>query len=174
VTSARTCVGSNGVRVKRGDPEQEVSVWAEKIAEGVRLRAAYQHQQAAGLMTLEELASKLGELDEMRRHAERELAALKNYEERIAEMEADRDALFEYMEAKIPEEPDNLTGEERNRVYRMLRVEVKPTLEGYEITGVFLPKGSDALLSMQHRKTSELTFRALLTRGASEVQPALG
>ncbi len=41
---------------RRGDPEQEAQLWAEKLAECARLRAAYQDQQAAGLMTLEELA----------------------------------------------------------------------------------------------------------------------
>ncbi len=109
------------------------------------MRTAYQDQQAAGLMTLEELASKLAGLDETRRHAEREFALLKNQQERVAELEADRDALLEYVAAAIPEELDNLTGEERNKVYRMLRLEVKPTPEGYEITGVFLQKGTDAL-----------------------------
>ena len=69
----------------------------------------------------------------------------KNYQERIAGLQADRDALFEYLKTEIPERLDNLTGGERNRVYRMLRLEVKPTPDGYEITGVFLQKGTDAL-----------------------------
>jgi site-specific DNA recombinase len=125
---------------RRGDPEQEAQLWAEKLAECARLRGAYQDQQAAGLMTLGELACKLGELDETRTHAERELAALENYQERIAELEANRDALFEYLEREIPERLDNLTGKQRNQVYRMLRLEVKPTPEGYEITGVFCTK----------------------------------
>jgi hypothetical protein len=102
------------------------------------LRSAYQDQQAAGLMTLEELASKLKELDETRRHAERELAGLKNQQERVAELEADRDALLEYVAAAIPEELDNLAGEDRNKVYRMLQVEVTPTPEGsYKVSGAF-------------------------------------
>jgi site-specific DNA recombinase len=135
----------NERKARRGDSEQEAKVWAEKIAECVRLRTAYQDQQAAGLMTLEELAFKLGELDEIRRHAMRELTALKDYQERIDELEADRDALLEYAATIIPEALDNLTGEARNRVYRMLRLEVKPTPEGYEITGAILHKGMDAL-----------------------------
>ena len=98
-------------------------------------------------MTLEELASKLGELDEIRRHAERELAALKNYQEHITELEADRDTLLEYVETVIPERLDNLTGERRNKVYRMLRLEVKPTPNGFEITGAILHKRTDAFSS---------------------------
>jgi hypothetical protein len=47
-----------------------------KIAECARLRSAYQDQQAAGLMTLEELDVNLAKLKETRRIAEAELAAL--------------------------------------------------------------------------------------------------
>jgi site-specific DNA recombinase len=61
---------------RRGDPEHEARAWTEKIAECVHLRTAYQDQQAAGLMTLEELGAKLAGLEETRQHAERELAAL--------------------------------------------------------------------------------------------------
>jgi site-specific DNA recombinase len=46
------------------DPKQEATPWEEKITECSRLRSAYQDQQAAGLMTLEELASKLAKLEE--------------------------------------------------------------------------------------------------------------
>jgi site-specific DNA recombinase len=131
-------------QARHGDPEQVAEVWAERIAECARLRTAYQDQQAAGLMTLEELASKLAGLDETRRHAERELTALRDQQQRVEELESDRDALCRYI-AELPIALDNLSGEERNRVYRMLRLEVKPTPEGYEITGVFLQKGTDAL-----------------------------
>ena len=48
-------------------------------------------QQAAGLMTLEELGSKLAKLEEPRRVAEAELRALDAREERVSELEADRD-----------------------------------------------------------------------------------
>jgi len=87
-------------------------------------------------MTLEELASKLTELEEARRQAERELAALEDRRERVAELENDRDALVEYV-SQLPIALDELSGEERNRVYRMLRLEVKPASEGFEVTGAF-------------------------------------
>ena len=45
----------------------------------MRLRTAYQDQQAAGLMTLEELGKKLAQLDEIRRHAEKELSPSQDY-----------------------------------------------------------------------------------------------
>jgi hypothetical protein len=77
------------------DPEKEATTWAEKIGECDRLRRAYQDQQAAGLMTLKELRERFGELDAISRMAQAELKALADREERIKELERDRDALLE-------------------------------------------------------------------------------
>jgi hypothetical protein len=64
-------------RTKRsGDPEGETRIWAEKIAESDRLRAAYQDQQAVGYMTRAELGSKVRELEDTRRLAQTELEYL--------------------------------------------------------------------------------------------------
>jgi hypothetical protein len=60
----------------RGDPERESKAWAEKLAECDRLRKAYQQQQAAGFMTLEELGSMLRDLEETRRVAQAELGSI--------------------------------------------------------------------------------------------------
>jgi site-specific DNA recombinase len=132
----------------RGDPHSTAKAWADKTAECARLRTAYQDQQAAGLMTLEELGSKLSELDAMRRHAERALSALQDHQERVEQLEEDRDALIKEMAETAPDALDSLAGEERNKVYRMLRLEVTPTVEGYSITGalrVRMQNGTDAL-----------------------------
>jgi hypothetical protein len=119
----------------RDDPQREAELWEERIAECSRLRSAYQDQQAAGLMTLEELASRLAKLEETRRVAEVELAALDAREKR--ELEADRDALLASYAEVVPEALDGLSGEERMRVYEMLQLEVKPDTEGYEVSGAF-------------------------------------
>jgi hypothetical protein len=86
-------------------------------------------------MTLEELASKLARLEEIRRIAEAELAALDAREERVRELEADRDALLAAYTETVPEALDGLSGEERIRVYEILQLEVKPDPEGYEVSG---------------------------------------
>ena len=86
-------------------------------------------------MTLEELASKLARLEETRRVAEAELKALEAREERLRELETDRDALIASYAETVPEALDRLSAEERTRVYRMLRLEVRPDLEGYEVSG---------------------------------------
>ena len=120
---------------KAQDPEHEAELWAQRIADCDRRRSAYQDQQAAGLMSLEELGSKLKDLDNTRRIAEQELAALKDHRRRVQDLEQDRDALLESMAEMVPEALDSLTGEEKSRAYRMLRLEVTPTTEGYDVSG---------------------------------------
>ena len=115
---------------RRSDPEREAAVWAQKAAECARLRGACQDQQAAGLMSLAELGSKLEELESTRRMAEAEIAALAAQEERVEELERDRDALLEFYAGAVPEALDSFDGEERNRVYRMLRLEITPHEDG--------------------------------------------
>ena len=70
-----------------GDPEREARTWTEKLAESDRLRAAYQDQQAAGHVTLEELGGKLEELEAMRNPARAEIAHLLEHKERVEELE---------------------------------------------------------------------------------------
>ena len=82
-----------------------------------RLRGAYQDQQAAGLMTLEELGSKLTELDERRRSAERALADVSDARARIEALESERDALIAAHAQTMPESLENVTGEARLAEY---------------------------------------------------------
>jgi hypothetical protein len=137
-------------------PAEEAAMWAERLEEGDRLRGAYQDQQAMGLMTLEELGSRLKGLDETRRLAEVELAGLQARENRAEELERDRDALLRSWAGAVPEALDELTGQERNNVYRMLRLEVTPTTEGFAVTG--------ALGNVLHSETD--TTAAAPTPGA--------
>ena len=81
-------------------------------------------------MTLPELGSKLEELESTRRMAEAEIAALVAQEERVEKLERDRDALLEFYVGAVPEALDRLDGEERNRVYLMLRLEITPRENG--------------------------------------------
>ncbi len=66
----------------------------------------------------------------------------------MEQLEEDRDALLEAMSETVPGALHDLSGEERNKVYRMLRLEVIPTLEGYAVTGALrasLQNGTDTL-----------------------------
>jgi site-specific DNA recombinase len=120
-----------------GDPVQEARAWTQKIDECDHLRAGYQNQQAAGYMTLSELGAKLKELEGVRKLAQAELENLHTRTERIEELERDRDALLEFYAGMVPKALDELSGEERNRLYSMLRLEVAPASDGFEVSGAF-------------------------------------
>ena len=107
-------------------------------------RSAYQDQQAAGLMTLEELGSKLAKLDETRRIAAAEFATLDAREQRAKELEADRDILLDTYAEIVPEALDSLSGEGRSRVYEMLQLEVRPHPGGMRSAGRFVVSGRRA------------------------------
>jgi hypothetical protein len=95
-------------------------------------------------MTLEGLASKLAKLEEICRVAEAELAALEAREERVRELEADRDALLAYYAEVVPEALGGLSGEERMRVYGILQLEVKPDKRAMRSAGRFVVEGRGA------------------------------
>jgi hypothetical protein len=79
----------------------------------------------------------------------------------VAELENDRDALVEYV-SQLPIALDELSGEERNRVYRMLRLEVKPASESFEVTGAFCTSERMSWHPSETAKTCEIMFHALL------------
>jgi site-specific DNA recombinase len=118
-------------------PEKEFTAWAEKIEKCDRSRKAYQDQQAAGLMTMEELRESLGELENARRLAQAELETLTEHEERVKQLEKDRGALLNHVSEMIPDTVDNLSASERNELYRMLGLEVTPSDRGYKVSGAF-------------------------------------
>jgi site-specific DNA recombinase len=123
------------------DPVREARAWGEKLAECTRSRRAYQDQQAAGLMTLEELREKLEKIEGTRKLARAELQALRDRRERVKSLKRDRDALLEQMSAIVPDALDNMPPDKRNELYRMLRLEVKPTQDGYAVRGAFCTSG---------------------------------
>jgi hypothetical protein len=108
----------------RGDPEAQAAIWLSRLAEVDRMRSSYQDQQAAGFMTLEELGEKLSLLENTRKTAQRELETLSGHRERLEELERDKNVLLESFADMVPSSPDALTAEERNRIYRMLRLKV--------------------------------------------------
>ena len=121
----------------RGDPEREARSWLDRLAELDRKRARFQDMAAEGLIRFEELRAKLRETDEARRSAQRELAEVEGRRGRIEQLERDRDAIMEHYAGLVPEALDDLTGEERHQIYRMirLRVTVRPD-GGLDVEGV--------------------------------------
>jgi site-specific DNA recombinase len=113
-----------------GDPELERKAWIDKHAETDRMRSNYQEQTAKGLMTIDELAARLEELEGTRRAAEWELTILSNHWENIERLERDKDLLLDHYAAMAPEALDSLTPEERHQVYKILRLKVTAPLSG--------------------------------------------
>jgi hypothetical protein len=121
--------------------ERQAKARTKRVDEYTRLRSAYQDQQAAGLMTLQELGAKLEELGNGCREAERELVALRSHQQRVEELEKDRGALLQSISETVLGTLDDLSDEDKNRLYRMLRLEVTPSEEGYEVNGAFCTSG---------------------------------
>jgi site-specific DNA recombinase len=122
--------------ILHADPELERKVWMDKLADTDRMRSSYQEQAAKGLMTLGELAARLGELEGTRRTAERELARLNDRRESIERLEQDKGLLLDYYAGMAPEALKSLTPEERHQVYKILRLKVIARLDGdVELTG---------------------------------------
>jgi polyhydroxyalkanoate synthesis regulator phasin len=71
----------------QGDSEREVKARLNELAEADRMRSGYQELAAKGLMTLDELGTKLQELEETSKTARRELEALSRRRKKMAELE---------------------------------------------------------------------------------------
>lgn len=97
----------------RGDLDLTAKAWSNKLVEADRMRFGYQDLAAKGLMTVEELATRLQELGGGRQAARRQLAAIRERRERRQRLEADRDALLGSYAATLPEDLEQLRPEER-------------------------------------------------------------
>ena len=142
----------------RGEPEQEIKMWAEKLQEADSKRVRFQHAYAEGIFGLEDLKARLAELDDDRATAEREIAALEGRMERVRSLEEDRDAVLADHEAMAPKVLDCLDSEERHRFYKMLRLRVRIWPDrSLEITGAFpepLKVGAEVCTSDGSRSTN--------------------
>ncbi len=106
-----------------GNPAIETERWLEEISEVGRKRTRYQVMAAEGLIDFEELRAQLAALEDTRETAERELQALQRRTEHLAQLERDRDSLLEHYAGLLPEAIDALEPDERQHVYRMIRLE---------------------------------------------------
>jgi site-specific DNA recombinase len=119
-----------------GDPATEIERWLEEISEVGRKRTRYQVIAAEGLIDFEELRAQLAALEDTRQTAERELQALRHRTEHLAQLERDRDSLLEHYAGLLPEAIDALEPDERQHVYRMIRLEAHVAPDGsLEISG---------------------------------------
>jgi len=109
---------------RRGDPEKEMNAWLDKLSELDQERRSYQRLAARGHMTDKELDEAMRELEESRRTIKSELEALEGRSRIFEDLERGRDAILESYARMLREELDVLSAEDRNRIYKMLRLEV--------------------------------------------------
>jgi hypothetical protein len=102
------------------DPEKEALKWAKMLTEIATKRERYQGQQAAGLMTLEELRDRLSQLDEERKTAERELETASDRKLRIEALERDLAIVLALYGAFVGADLSLFPPEERRRIYAAL------------------------------------------------------
>jgi site-specific DNA recombinase len=107
-----------------GDPEREAKVWLEQLADAERKRSSFQDMAAEGLIAFDELRTKLATLQETCETARRKLATLEDRCNRLKDLEHDAATLLESYAGMVPEALGNLDAEERNHVYKMLRLKV--------------------------------------------------
>ena len=121
-----------------GDPHRQAKEWLKKLSEVDSKRSRFQDMAAEGLITFDELRSKLEEAERTRERAQAELEALDRRREQIEELERDKDAVMESYAGMVPEELDDLAPEERHLIYKMLRLQVTVDPEmPPEVSGTF-------------------------------------
>lgn len=122
----------------RGDPEREAKLWYDKLQEAEQMRSGYQDLAARGLLTYEELGEKLAGLEETRTTARRELEVLADRRSRLEELKRGRDAVLEAYANITAEALEDLSPEERNKLYKILKLRVVLMDDGTpEVSGVF-------------------------------------
>lgn len=125
-------------RAGRGDPEREAGLWHGKLQEAERMRGGYQDLAAKGLLTHEELGEKLAALEETRATALRELEALRGRRDRLEDLKRDRGAVLGAYAGVTAEALRELSAEERNKLYKILKLRVVVRDDGTpEVSGVF-------------------------------------
>jgi site-specific DNA recombinase len=108
----------------RGDPDREAQAWANKLAAAVDKRSRLQDMAAEGLITFDELGSKLEVLEGERECARRELEALEDRRARLRALERDKDTLLDHYMSLVPERLNDCSTEDRHHIYRLLKLRV--------------------------------------------------
>jgi site-specific DNA recombinase len=124
----------------RGDPEEEARSWLERLSTIERKRSGFQEIAAEGLMSLSELRERMARLDEEREAAEGALEALRVRRGRLEALERDAEALLSSYSGMVSKDLDELSPEEHQRVYKMIRLHVSARTDGStEVSGLVLP-----------------------------------
>jgi len=113
-----------------GDPDRESRHWLRRLEEADNKRSRFQHAYAEGVISLEDLRSRLRELKELEDTAHRELSNLQSRQERMVQLKHDRDVLLETYASQSPQALDSLMPEQRHHLYKMLRLRLVANEDG--------------------------------------------
>jgi hypothetical protein len=161
------------------DPEEEIRALTERLEQATATRRNYQDQQAAGLMTLDELGERLCELDETRDTLRRELEAARDRGERIEELERERMFILGFYVGFAHYDVSGFQSEERRRLYEALGLKVVVNREGdIEVRGDFNPTAFPSpektyglmasMVGVPEHQPQEDSLRALIGRSLGE------
>jgi hypothetical protein len=118
-------------------PSKRAVLYA-RVSTDEQARSGFQDMAAEGLITLDELRTKLAGLEETRKTAERELAVLKGRREQLEALERDTEAVLETYARMAPEALESLSPEERHQFYKILRLRVVVQPDGSTpVSGAF-------------------------------------
>jgi hypothetical protein len=169
----------------RGNPEKEIRAWVERLGQIDRERSDFQDMAAEGLITIDELRTKLAALEESRKTATAEVERIRERAERARALESDTEALLRTYSAMVPAGLKALDPDERRRVYGMtrLRIEIAPdgAMHARGVLGEPLGAAREdrALLRKkeltpecypEHTKTSGFAFRAVVGGGIPHIR----
>ncbi len=114
------------------NPDEDAIGWLRMVEECDRERAAYQDQQAAGYMALEELGSKLAELEERKATARNELDRLREGKRRVEALEATKRMLpGAYREVLVYDGIWYFPPEVRREIYEAIRLTATVPTKSY-------------------------------------------
>jgi hypothetical protein len=118
------------------DPDADCAALEQQVEKVFKLRSAYQDQQAAGLMTLEELSQKLRQLEDQRVAAEDNLAELRRGQSKIEHLRAKKRALLEAYGNGMLLGIDLFTPSMRRAIYEMLQLNIFVSSTGMRVQSV--------------------------------------
>jgi hypothetical protein len=158
-----------------GEDEEE---WLKKLSEFEVQEERLLDLYLEGKLESDRYESRVSQLKRSRKTIQEELEHIRNRTTHIERLEQDRNALLSHYSQIAVEHLDNLEPKERNRVYKMLDLEVLADEDGnlevkWTLGGSLCRDNEPLLLWSSAVTTHALRFRAILTEEAHEVELAL-
>jgi site-specific DNA recombinase len=162
----------------RRNPDEDAVSWLRVIEDCDKKRGAFQEQQAAGLMTMDELGAKLAQLNERKTAAQRELERANEGQRRVEQLEATKRTLLRaYADGILYDGLIGLTPEMRREIYEAMRLRItvpsqgKPRISGSVDQHVIrLTRRAEDWAAEQVEYRSRLTFKG---QGFSSIATAI-